>query len=111
MRSIRIKLLKIDVEGAELEVMQGAMSLLKSDSRPVIICELADVRTLPWGYPAYRIYDLLQGCSYLWFSITPEGKLNPCPRKEQYRENLVAVPQEKLPGMKMLLAQVGNGVE
>lgn len=104
----QVNLLKIDVEGAELEVLEGAMGLLSSGARPVIICEMADVRTLPWGYPANKIYDLLQSCKYLWFSATPEGNLNPCPPKKDYRENLVAVPQEKLQGMKTMLAEGNN---
>lgn len=107
----RVDLLKIDVEGAELEVLEGATDLLNSGSRPLIICEIADVRTLPWGYPAQKIYDLLKSYGYLWFSTTPKGKLSPCPPKKQYRENLVAVPREKLQGMKTLLSQVSNGLE
>lgn len=107
----RVDLLKIDVEGAELELLEGAMGLLNANPRPVITCEMADVRTLPWGYPAQKIYDLLKSYGYLWFSTTPKGKLSPCPPKKQYRENLVAVPREKLQGMKTLLSQVSNGLE
>ena len=91
-----IDFVKLDVEGAEMDFLRGASRFLSSDSRPVIMCELADVRTEAWGYHSLEIYDTLALYGYQWFSVTPEGKLRPCPRKEQYHENLIAVPEDKL---------------
>lgn len=52
--------LKIDVEGAELEVLEGACDLLKR-KRPVIICEVCSERsgevTALLNQLAYKIYD------------------------------------------------------
>lgn len=90
----KVDFVKMDVEGAELDVLKGASRLL-NNSKPLILCELADVRTEPWGYSSVEIYDLLKSCGYAWFSITPEGKLRPCARKEHFHENLIAVPEEK----------------
>jgi len=91
----RVDSAKIDVEGAEMEVLKGASKLL-SHCRPLILCELADIRTEPWGYRSSEIYEFLASQGYRWFSITLEGRLQPCPPKERFHENLLAVPEEKL---------------
>lgn len=90
-----VDFIKLDVEGAELEVPQGGSRLI-SNSKPLILCELADVRTEPWGHRSVKIYQFLVARGYRWFSVMPEGKLRPCSRKEQFHENLFAVPKEKL---------------
>lgn len=94
-----VDFMKMDVEGAELEVLKGATKLLNSNFRPVIMCELADIRTEPWSYVSYEIYEFLETRGYRWFSVTLEGRLQPCPRKKQYHEDLIAVPEEKLPAV------------
>ena len=91
-----VDFVKLDVEGGELDVLKGAEKHLVLQLRPLILCELADIRTEPWGYSSSEIYDFLQGRGYCWFSITPEGKLHGCPRKAHYHENLFAVPKEKI---------------
>ena len=44
----------------------------------------------------WEIYEFLATRGYQWFSVTPEGRLRPCPKKEHFHENLLAVPGEKL---------------
>ena len=91
-----VDFVKLDVEGAELDVLKGATGLLRRRPRPAMMCELYEVRAGPWGYLCSDVYDLLEARGYRWFSITPEGRLIPCPRKQQFAENLFAVPEEKL---------------
>lgn len=91
-----VDFIKIDVEGAELDVLKGAAKLLNCNSQPIIMCELADIRTEPWGYRSYEVYEFLETYGFRWFSVTPEGRLWPCPRREQYHENLIAIPGDKL---------------
>lgn len=88
-------LVKIDVEGGERDVLRGAVDVL-SLHRPLVLCEVADIRTEPWGYRAVEIYDFLTSLDYHWYSIGPDGILHPCSRKEAFHENLVAVPREKV---------------
>lgn len=95
----RVDFLKVDVEGAEREVLKGASQLMSQSPRPLVMCEVQDSRTETWGYPAREIYECLQGYGYRCFSIMWTGSLRPCPRKEQYDENLVALPMEKLSQM------------
>ena len=101
----KVDFVKMDVEGAELEVLHGASKLL-GNYRPLILCELADVRTGPWGYCSVEIYDFLKSRSYRWFSIMSDGKLRPCPRKERFNENLIAVPEEKLALVKSFVEEL-----
>ena len=93
-----IDFVKLDVEGAEKEVLKSATTLLTHKPRPIIMGELADVRTEPWGYRSVEIYEYLAARGYRWFSMTPEGRLRSCQRKEHFHENLLAVPDEK-PGL------------
>jgi FkbM family methyltransferase len=86
---------KMDVEGAELEVLGGAEELLGRRPRPVILAELADSRTLPWGYGASAIYDALVAKDYHWFAIAQDGTLRACPRTDQFGANLLAFPGER----------------
>jgi FkbM family methyltransferase len=92
----RVDFIKLDVEGGELGVLAGAEELLGRRPRPVILAELADSRTLPWGYSASAIYDSLAAKSYHWFAITQDGKLRAYPRTEQFGTNLVAFPDERV---------------
>jgi len=94
-----VDFVKLDVEGAELEVLKGARHLLSRNSRPIIMVEVSDVRTEPWGYSAAAIFDFLSEQNYYWFSFAPEGELQPFIRREGYY-NFVAVPDEKLADVK-----------
>lgn len=93
----QIDFVKLDVEGAELSVLEGMCALLKGRARPVVLAEVQDQRTEAWGYPACRILQYLENRDYRWFALTPEGLLNPFftapPRCDG---NFVGVPEERL---------------
>ena len=91
-----VDFIKMDVEGAELGVLEGAEKLLGRRPHPVILAELADSRTSPWGYNASAIYDLLVAKGYRWFAITQDGKLRAYPRTDQFGTNLRAFPDERM---------------
>jgi FkbM family methyltransferase len=92
----RVDFVKLDVEGAELDVLKGAPGLLRSPSRPVLLVEVYDIRTQPWGYKAREIVGFLDQLGYRWFELVGDGSIRPvAPTQQAYDANLVAVPVER----------------
>jgi FkbM family methyltransferase len=93
----KVDLMKVDAEGGELQIFNGAKTLL-SRFRPLIICEVLDKVTRPWGYPAREIVERLRTYGYGWFEILPDGSLLLHHPRNEYPEevrNFLAVPDEK----------------
>lgn len=89
----RVDFIKLDVEGAELSFLRGAVRLLQSASRPAILAEVQDVRTKPWGYAAREIIQFLVSVKYRWFALAEDGGLHPMSSDlASYDANLVALP-------------------
>ena len=93
---LHIDFIKLDVEGAEWGVLKGAAKLLAAQPRPVILAEVQDLRTAPWGYSAREIVAELEQQGYSWFQISLEGGLvNFDTAREEFDHNLVAIPKER----------------
>jgi hypothetical protein len=102
----KVDFLKLDVEGAELSTLHGAMKLLEGGSRPAILAEVQDARTAAWGYAAREIVQFLIGMDYGWFVIAAKGALLPIScDQESYDANLVALPVERTEEFLGLLGQ------
>ena len=102
----KVDFIKLDVEGGELAALNGATRLLHGESRPAILAEVQDVRTLPWGYPAREILQFLIRMDYRWFAIAAKGALLPIScDQESYDANLVALPVERTQESLSLLGQ------
>jgi len=91
----RADFIKIDVEGAELEVFKGATGLLIRQPRPVILAEVEDVRTAVWGHPAKAFVDFLRQYGYRWFRFSETGLQPVGEHCSQFNESLIAVPRER----------------
>src|SRR6266853_2897164 len=102
----KVDFMKLDVEGAELSVLYGAMKVWHGESRPAILAELQDSRTEPWGYAAKEIIQFLIRLDYRWFAIGAKGALLPIScDQETYEANLVALPVERGEEFLSLLGQ------
>jgi FkbM family methyltransferase len=100
----RVDFIKLDVEGAELAVLAGAARLLESRLRPVILVELQDIRTGPWGYRAKDIVSHLSAMGFKWFHLFGDGSLHDLDLAlDVFDGNFVAWPKElemSLPGLR-----------
>lgn len=93
----RVDFIKMDVEGAEWEALKGAVNLLERRPRPVILCEVQDIRTQPWGYRAKEVIEFLCCRQFSWFCLAPDGNLEALDvQQEKFDGNFLAVPQERL---------------
>ncbi len=63
---------KIDVEGAEYEVIEGARTLL-SQARPTVIVEHVASAAELYGHPPGAVWDLFAELDYEIFSVTGDG--------------------------------------
>jgi len=92
----RVDLVKLDVEGAELEVLQGA-SIVLAKFRPIFIFEVLDATTQVWGYSAREIVLMFQKFDFQIFEAQLDGSIVPHEVKDHYPEvrNYLAVPKER----------------
>lgn len=91
----KIDFIKLDVEGGEMDVLRGAPGTLLRH-RPVLLCEVLDLATAPWDYPAREIVSALVDFGYRWFDVNLDGALSPHIPQRDYPavRNYVAVPRE-----------------
>lgn len=92
---LSVDFIKLDVEGAELQVLHGAENLLKRRPRPVILAEVQDVRTAPWGYPAKEILTFLQDKGFTWLRLCGGGTVEELDLGQlTFDGNFIAWPKE-----------------
>jgi hypothetical protein len=69
----RIALIKLDVEGAELLAIRGALHLIRRD-RPAILCELGDEESRRVsGSSSDQVIETLRQVGYAPRAILPDG--------------------------------------
>jgi FkbM family methyltransferase len=91
----RVDLVKMDIEGAERSALRGAEQLFRT-RRPVLLCELHEKRTAPWGYRARDIVDLVASWEYRWHMIEEGGRFEPIGAdRATFFGNGVAFPAER----------------
>lgn len=73
-----VKLIKIDVEGAEQLVIQGMANLI-AQHHPNLIIEITDQYLKPFGHNAQGLSDSLCSLGYRMYKITPKGLIETSP--------------------------------
>ncbi|WP_373493944.1 FkbM family methyltransferase [Aquiflexum sp.] len=72
----QVDLIKIDVEGAELQVLKGAVNTLKKH-KPYLMIEINREACLAGGYEPEEIFELLRPMGYTFEKIGLRGKRIP----------------------------------
>jgi tRNA (mo5U34)-methyltransferase len=90
-----VDFVKLDVEGGELGVLNGAQRLLERQPRPIILAEVQDLRTYSWSYKAKDIIELLRQKDYKWFRLLEDGSIAELDvTRPAFDGNFVACPAE-----------------
>jgi FkbM family methyltransferase len=84
-RPPRIRLLKIDVEGGELAVLEGGTPLLQTHPPDAIVCEF-QVERAGGVAQLTSLYNLLTSFSYRAFFLRGPDVLVPCSSRPSFRE-------------------------
>lgn len=62
-----VNLIKIDVEGWEMNVLKGAKDLLSKEKAPVLMIEFTEGNAFSAGYYCGEIYDYVKKYGYNWY--------------------------------------------
>jgi FkbM family methyltransferase len=92
-----IDLVKLDAEGAELEIFGGAVRLLSSLQRPLVLCEINDpvIAECGWQHRGADVIEFLEAKGFRWHGLNRDGSLRPLARASSYCGDFVAVPEER----------------
>lgn len=77
-RLTNVGLIKVDVEGAELEVVRGAEQLLRTQ-RPALILEMCSAFQNARGFSVPQFKHMLHDWGYSPYTINDDGSLAPTP--------------------------------
>jgi hypothetical protein len=101
-----VDFIKLDVEGGELAVLKGAERLLARQPHPIILTEVQDLRTRPWGYPAKDILWYLTERGFEWLSLSEAGSVQEMDlTADEFEGNFVACPEESAAKLERLRAK------
>lgn len=89
----KIDLIKIDVEGWELNVLKGATTLLSRPDSPVLLVEFTETNAFAAGYYCGELFDYVKSFGYEWYSYNKEANALILQHKKLHYpyENLIAI--------------------
>jgi FkbM family methyltransferase len=101
----KIDLVKLDVEGWELNALKGASSILSNPEAPVFMVEFTETNAFTAGYYLGELFDYLKLFGFEWYSYNAdENKLHLEEKKLHYAyENLIAIKD-----LQMVLNRINN---
>lgn len=93
-----IALIKIDVEGWEVAVINGAIETLNGQNSPVLLIEFSENNLFAANTCSFMLYDIVTSLGYRWYTydsinncLIPEQK-----RQHYYYNNLIAIKNLEL---------------
>jgi FkbM family methyltransferase len=105
-----VDLIKLDVEGAEIDVINGSVDLIKRH-RPLWLFEALDATSAAWGSSGRALVERFIALDHAIFEFEPDGWLSRHEPRSQYpldsNCNLLAVPKSKSSSVASLV--VANG--
>jgi FkbM family methyltransferase len=88
----RVSMMKIDVEGWEAHVIDGAVRTFSREDAPILQVEFNDLTAMPAGSSGRKLYDALESLGYKMFTYDARNRtLIPEPPRDSYPlMNLIA---------------------
>ena len=87
-----VDLMKIDVEGGEVDVLRGASSLMQMEESPVVICEVGDETLAGYGETGKSLRGIFSEFAYDLYEVDSTGSLVcVAPEQDRYAANYVAL--------------------
>jgi len=93
----RVSVIKVDAEGYELRVLEGARECLRTD-RPSMLLEIAEEWTTRFGYRPADLARFLRELDYVCSAFIRDGAVQPPPATipdGELRGNVCFVPRER----------------
>ena len=88
----RIDLLKLDVEGAELEALRGAERLLREARVGCVMFEVSQAMVEGMGHDPAEIVDLVRSAGLTVYELGDDGQLTRAPERPTLNfQNFVAL--------------------
>lgn len=69
----QVRLLKMDVQGSEIDVLHGAGRLLNRPNQPILFVEVEQVANAAFGHSTYDLLNSLMGFGYVLYSWRDYG--------------------------------------
>lgn len=99
----KIDLIKIDVEGSELNVLKGSKNLLSGENKPYLIIELNETTSREFGYKPYDIICYLEKYGYTFYIVENMQLTKLCDYNQNLHGiNVLCVPEIKYDHLKNL---------
>jgi len=87
----RSSLVKIDIEGWELNALKGGVACLKSEKSPVLMVEFANEHAVNTGGSCKELYTFLESLDYKLYKYDKvKNELIHAPNEDYYYENIIA---------------------